>query len=386
MNKALVASITLLAAAASQAAHAQSSVTLYGVIDTGIDYISNQGGHSSWSEQSGNLSTSRWGLKGQEDLGGGLSAIFTLENGFSVNSGKFGNGGDEFGRQAFVGLASKDFGQVTLGRQYDDVVDFVAPLSATGSGFGGNIADHPFDNDNLANNTRMNNAIKYRSRNYDGLVFGGAYAFSNSATGFNANSAFTAGAKYDYQGLSVAAAYFQADNPGGIASGNTGGALSSSDSDSMLVGGRQRIYAAAIHYVMGPAAVGFVYTHTQLLAPSEVSHGGSYVALSGNSLTFNNYELNARYALTPALHLGGSYTYTQGRFDANSGNLSPKWNQFMLQADYSLSQRTDVYLEGTYQHVSGGGTQSAFTAGVFNDSASANGKQAVIAIGMRHKF
>ncbi len=388
MNKALVASIALLAAATTQVAHAQSSVTLYGVIDTGIDYISNQAGHKSWSEQSGNVSTSRWGLKGTEDLGGGLSAIFTLENGFSVNSGTFSNGGDEFGRQAFVGLNSRDFGQVTLGRQYDELVNFIAPLSATGSGFGGNIADHPYDNDNLANNTRMNNSVMYRSRNYNGLVFGGGYAFSNSSTGFNQNSAYTAGAKYDYQGLSLAAAYFQANNGGTT----TGGALSgsatgaTSDKDAMMVAGRQRTYGAAIHYVIGAAEAGFVFTRTSLTDPRDLNHGGNYVALVGNSMTFNNYELNGRYALTPALHLGGSYTFTQGHFDGATGGLSPKWNQFMLQADYALSRRTDVYLEGTYQKVSGGGNQAAFTAGVFNLAASANDKQAVVTVGIRHKF
>ena len=74
MNKALIASLSLIAAAVSQAANAQSSVTLYGTLDTGIDYISNQkaatGGHSAWGVQSGNVSTDRWGLRGTEDLGG----------------------------------------------------------------------------------------------------------------------------------------------------------------------------------------------------------------------------------------------------------------------------------------------------------------------------
>ncbi|TPQ43021.1 porin, partial [Burkholderia ubonensis] len=101
-------------------AHAQSSVTLYGTIDAGLDYISNQkspaGAGPAYGVQSGNVSTSRWGLRGNEDLGGGLGAVFTLENGFNGANGKFGNGGDEFGRQAWVGLSSHSAGALTFGR------------------------------------------------------------------------------------------------------------------------------------------------------------------------------------------------------------------------------------------------------------------------------
>jgi general bacterial porin, GBP family len=397
MNKKLTASLTVIAvslitASLSRAALAQSSVTLYGTLDTGIDYISNQktasGGSAAWAMQSGNVSTNRWGLKGTEDLGGGLKAVFDLENGFNVDNGKLSNGGDEFGRQAWVGISSTTYGTVTLGRQYDSMVDFVAPLSATGSGFGGNIADHPFDNDNLNNDFRMNNAVKFRSVNYGGLVVGGAYAFSNASTGFNNNSAYTAGASYDRGPLSLAAAYFQANNPGGVAAPtNTGGALSSSDGDATLVGGRQRILGAAARYVVGPATLGAVFTRTTLDDPSEIAQGGAYVALPGNKLSFDNYELNARYAVTPQLNLGGSYTFTDGKFDTATASLSPKWNSFMLQADYSLSKRTDVYLEGVYQHATGAsGVPALGNASIYTLAASSTGKQAVIAAGLRHRF
>ena len=123
-------------------AHAQSSVTLYGLVDTSVVYVNNAkspttGQNSSqFLMNSGSLSTSRWGLRGTEDLGGGLSAIFDLENGFNSTNGTFKNGGDLFGRQAWVGLASSQYGQITLGRQYDFLVDYVAPMSATGSGWG----------------------------------------------------------------------------------------------------------------------------------------------------------------------------------------------------------------------------------------------------------
>jgi predicted porin len=95
---------------ATGAAHAQSSVTLYGLIDTDMAYASNahtgnaaNPSSGEFSLNSGGLSTSRWGLRGNEDLGGGLSAVFDLENGFTVNNGAAKNGGDLFGRQAWVG-------------------------------------------------------------------------------------------------------------------------------------------------------------------------------------------------------------------------------------------------------------------------------------------
>jgi predicted porin len=392
MNKALATTLVALAGTFCAAAHAQSSVTLYGTLDTGLDYISNQkagtGGKSNWMMESGNVSTDRWGLRGNEDLGGGLSAIFDLENGFNIDSGKFSNGGDEFGRQAWVGIASTQWGSVTMGRQYDFLVDFVAPLSATGSGFGGNIADHPFDNDNLNNDLRMNNSVKLRSATYDGVTLGGAYAFSNAAGGFSDNNAYSLGAQWAGGPFNLAVAYLQANQPGGVNQPtNTGGALSSSDGDATLTGARQRILGAAGRYTFGAATVGLVFTRTMLDDPHQITQGGAYSTLNGDLLTFNNYELNARYAVTPAFMLGGSYTLTDGHFSDAGKSVSPRWNQFMLQADYALSRRTDLYLEGVYQRVSGAdGIAVLSNASIYSLAASSNDRQAVVAVGMRHRF
>jgi GBP family porin len=392
MKKVMATTLVALAGTLGATAHAQSSVTLYGTLDTGLDYVSNQktatGGKSNWMLESGNLSTNRWGLRGNEDLGGGLSAVFDLENGFNIDNGKLSNGGDEFGRQAWVGLASKQWGTVTLGRQYDFLVDFVAPLSATGSGFGGNIADHPFDNDNLNNDLRMNNAVKFHSATYDGLSVGGAYAFSNAAGGFSNNNAFSFGAQWAGGPVNLALAYLQVNQPGGVNEPtNTSGAVSSSDGDATFTGARQRIFGAAGRYVFGAATVGLVFTRTILNEPDQITQGGSYSTLGGDLLTFTNYELNARYALTPAFTLGGSYTFTDGHFSDDGKSISPKWNQFMLQADYALSRRTDVYLQGVYQHVSGAdGVAVLGNASIYSLAASSNNRQAVVAVGLRHRF
>src|ERR1700758_2251934 len=107
------------------AAHAQSSVTLYGFADGGLLFINNVKGGKVYALSSG--SSSRWGLTGTEDLGGGLRAIFTIENGYTLATGALGQGGLLFGRKAFVGLESNTYGTVTLGRQY------AASASATSS-------------------------------------------------------------------------------------------------------------------------------------------------------------------------------------------------------------------------------------------------------------
>jgi predicted porin len=155
------------------ASYAQSQVTLYGVIDEGIMYQSNSGGPSGgkriFLESLSGLMGSRWGLTGSEDLGGGLHAIFTLESGVNLNNGTAAQGGAQFGRQAFVGLSSDRFGNVTFGRQYDMVFYFPAPL--TGSNLlGGDYATHPGDVDNAGNGLRVNNTVRYMSQSYHGLI------------------------------------------------------------------------------------------------------------------------------------------------------------------------------------------------------------------------
>ncbi|MDI7047636.1 porin, partial [Escherichia coli] len=116
--------------------------------------------------------------------------------------------------------------------------------------------------------------------------------------------------------------------------------------------------------------------------PHQITQGGAYSTLNGDMLTFNNYELNARYAITPAFTLGGSYTFTDGHFSDDGRSVAPKWNQFMLQADYALSRRTDVYLEGVYQHVSGAdGISVLGNASIYSLAASSSDRQAVVALG-----
>lgn len=179
-------------------AHAQSSVTLYGIIDAGIGYVSNLNGAHVWQATASKGSGDRFGLRGSEDLGGGLSALFTLENGFSGMNGTLGQAGRMFGRQAFVGLSYKPIGTVTLGRQYDVLADLVAPYS--GPGFW-NTSAHIGDNDNLNQFFCLNNSVKVASTRIFGVAVEGLYAFSNQAygangAGFGTNRAWAVAANY----------------------------------------------------------------------------------------------------------------------------------------------------------------------------------------------
>ncbi|RAS38062.1 porin [Paraburkholderia bryophila] len=377
----MVAALTGVFATAAQA---QSSVTLYGLIDAGITYTNNQHGHSNWQETSGSVNGSRWGLRGAEDLGGGLKAIFTLENGFGINDGTLKQGGREFGRQAFVGLASDQFGAVTLGRQYDSMVDYVGPLALTGTQYGGTQFAHPFDNDNLNNSFRVNNSVKYQSVNYGGFKFGALYGFSNQADGFANNRAYSAGASYNWGGLNVAAAYLQLNSngaTGAAAAFNSGGAVSS---DNTFFAGRQQTWGAGANYAFGPATVGLVYSQTNLSGLAGIGAGASGQSagvggFGGGSAHFQNFEANARYALTPAVSIAGSYTYTK----ASLAGTRPHWNQFNLQTAYALSKRTDVYLQGEYQQVNDGAIVDADINGL---AASGNNKQVAVTAGLRHRF
>ncbi|CAN7736168.1 porin [Caballeronia sp. 15715] len=383
MKKTLIAASLMSVFAIT--AHAQSSVTLYGTLDAGLVFANNEGGHSNWQQGSGSVSNTYFGLRGSEDLGSGLHAIFTLESGFNLNNGNFSENSTMFNRQAFVGLQSNQYGTVTLGRQYDSVVDYLAPLSEAGAGYGNNLAAHPFDNDNLDNSFSVKNAVKYQSANYGGVKFGGLYGFSNAAGQFSNNRAWSAGASYGNGPLSVAAAYLQLNNSG---SNNVGGAISQGDGTAAIAAQQQRTYGAGINYAYGPANVGLVYTHTQLDGITGVNVGGTTLpGVAGTNLHMDNYEVNGRYALTPALSLTAAYTFTDGKVSGSNGSGDPKWQTASLQGDYSLSKRTDVYLEGVYQHASGElGNFGANVASINTLSPSSTANQTVVAVGMRHRF
>lgn len=361
------------------AAHAQSSVTLYGLIDTGIVYTNNQGGSSVVQEQSSMLSNEVWGLKGSEDLGGNLHAIFRLENGFNIQNGKNTYSGTMFGRQAYVGLQSDNFGTLTLGRQYDSVVDVLGPMALANNGDGNNLAAHPFDNDNVDDSFYIDNSVKYVSPTYQGLQAEALYGFSNTAGGFSNNRAYSFGVTYSNGPINLAAAYLQLNN-GAFGSA---GAISNNDFVNFPAE-RQRVMGVGGNYTFGPAVIGLLWTHT--LFDNTQPGANSVIMDSFDSLHFNNYEVNVHYSLTPAISLAGAYTFTQGAFAGSTGSADPKWHQVTLMADYSFSKRTDVYVEGVYQHAYGA-TGTAFEGAYINGlSQSTKGNQVAATVGIRTRF
>ena len=384
MKKNMVA--LAVTAAFALPALAQSSITLYGVIDEGINYTSNAGDKSAYQLESGYAQGSRWGLKGSEDLGSGLKAIFDLENGFDVNSGALGEGGRIFGRQAFVGLTSANYGTLTLGRQYDSVVDYLAPTTANGN-WGGYLLSHPYDNDNTDNSFRVNNTVKYASPSFAGLQFGGTYSFSNE-TGFANNRTYSLGGQYANGGLLVGAAYLEANNPGFTADGSI------ATDDANFISERLRIFGGGVNYTFGGATVGFAYTNTNVGQPSATDtsvYVGAVTPPNGGTLTalkFQNFEINGKYQFTPAFFVGVQYVYTAATMDATSGNENPKYHTFGLMADYNLSKRTDFYFQAAYQKVAGDKTDTvlddAYIPGSAGVSSSAN--QVTVRAAIRHQF
>ena len=397
-----------LAALGATAAHAQNSVTLYGLLDAGISYTNNV--RVGTGQGSGNVAMSnammqsdRWGLRGSEDLGGGLKAVFVLENGFTLSNGKLGQGGREFGRSAYVGLSSTTLGTLTLGRQNEFMYDYVGHMAFENfNGAGGNVFAHVMDNDNMIGSFRINNAVKYTSQTYNGLTFGGLYGFSNQASGFANNRAYSFGAMYDNGPIKAALGYTQVNNSNSTgASINTGGAVDSSSTDGSadapFTAQRQRTFGGGLNYTFGPANVGFVITDTKLNNATGFTAGSSNLSAANAAYVhFTNYEVNAHYSLTPALTLGAAYTYTTGKFNNALNSASPKWNQFGLLADYGLSKRTDVYAAANYIHLSGGlapgaggGNSSLYNfegASSYIGGTAASTNQVVVGVGLRTHF
>jgi predicted porin len=269
-------------------------VTLYGIIDEGFNINTNSGGKHLYNLSSGVLQGSRFGLRGTEDLGGGLKAIFVLENGFDVNNGKLGQGGLMFGRQAYVGLSSQ-FGTVTLGRQYDSVVDYVGPLEV-GDQWGGYIAAHPGDLDNFNNSYRTNNTVKYTSANYNGLTFGGTYSFGGIAGNVTSNQIWSLGAGYNNGPLVLGVGYLNARSPaasGGLFNnGGTAAAPAAAVTSPVYAGfssaNTYQVIGAGGAYTFGAATVGLTYSNIRFgnLGASFASpfKGQCYVQQRGSQL------------------------------------------------------------------------------------------------------
>ena len=394
MKKSLLA-LAVLGAFAG-AAQAQSSVTIYGIIDTGVVYQSkvataNGGTGSKFGLNSGVIQGSRLGFKGTEDLGGGLNAVFNLEIGFDNDTGGL-QGSDAstasnlFRRKSVVGLAG-NFGTVLVGRQ----TDFADTISAYTSvqDFGGFTGRSGHNLDRLEG-TRTNNSISYTTTNLSGFTGNLIYGFGETAGRTSAGQSFGAGLKYDNGPLGLGANYYQSKANGTGYSSDTSLINSSSTTSTAVLAGTEgntaaKVFNLVASYQFGPARVYGNWSRVKQDLNTQANLttlGVSPTTLSNRTLARSNkadvYEIGTAYSLSPSLKLLAAVEHTRAQFDGVSGK--GKLTQYSLGTDYWLSKRTDLYAFLAHTRAS-----DIVNTGVA-DSVGTDGNQTAVAVGIRHKF
>jgi len=356
-----------LALAACGATHAQSSVTLYGLVDAAVEHLTNAsatGGSVTRMPGLTGSAPSRLGFRGTEDLGGGLKAVFTLESGFGVDNGSLNQGGRMFGRQSFVGL-SGDWGTLTLGRQYSMLfwsqldADILGP-NAFGSG----------SLDSYLPNARVDNAVAYRGT-FSGLTVGATYSFGRDSVNAGPSPSGTncAGengtdtqacrqwsvlAKYDTPTWGAALAVDEIRGGAGAFAGLTSSQMKDRRST-----------------VAGWAKFGALKVGTGLIARDNDA--------APTNPRSNLWYVGASYPIAAALVLDGQVFKLDTKNSANGATL------YAVRATYHLSKRTAVY--ATAGHISNDGATALSVSNAAAGSApAAGGSQTGLAVGVRHTF
>lgn len=340
-----------------------SSVQLWGVLDAGLTVVSNQKGHRNILMDTGIASPNLWGLRGQEDLGGGYRAVFELTDQFNLGTGAVfpTNGGGLFGRTAYVGLASDRLGKLTFGQQYDFMIDSLLRYdnSVAIAGLYG-FRQGPFAGLGIPNNvtgssnfdrmsgTAMPNAAKYVTPTWNGLSAGVMAGFGGVPGSIAQQSGQSAGINYAIGALSLGAAYTYQRYPQ-LGNGMRG----------------IRNFGAGATYALGALTFNVLYTNTMNTA---------------NDARIDVYQAGVRYQLDAALSVGGDYELMRGNRVLHDDRV----NQFALGARYALSKRTVAYVETVYQQVSGDDQPDAWIMAV--SSPSSNNRQVLARVGMLHRF
>src|SRR5690606_31451679 len=168
-----------LGAVAISPVWAQSSVQIYGYLDTGLEYVSNVGGQSATMAGGGALAPERIGMRGVEDMGNGLKAGFRLESGILTNRGALVNSNRMFNRESSVSLGSEAMGTLSFGRMpdlmYEYVPKFLSPPAPSAL-----VNKHPGNWDNYASQYQYANSVKYESPEFWGFSFGAMYGFGEA--------------------------------------------------------------------------------------------------------------------------------------------------------------------------------------------------------------
>jgi len=342
------------------------SVTLYGVVDTGVEYVNNIGADKNSVVRIPNVTgtvPSRWGLRGSEDLGGGLKSVFVLESGFAPDSGTSGQGGRLFGRQALVGL-SGNWGQVAFGRQYTMLFwamldpDILGPqVYGVGS------------LDSYVPNARTDNAISYKGT-FGGLTVGATYSFGRDAVNAGPSPVGT------------------------NCAGETPGNPSQCREWSAMVQYATKSWGAAVAYDSlrgGPGAFGGLTSSS--LKDDRLSVNG-FVLLDRTKiglgvLSRNNegsstarselYYAAVAYDITPAFTLAGQINYLKFRHSDNKAML------YAVRGTYAFSKRTSVYATAGYIN-NDGQLALSVSSGASGSNPQAGGSQFGVMAGVKHIF
>jgi predicted porin len=348
--------------AVSTSANAQSSVTLYGLMDVGLTYIGNEGGHGTLQFKDGQNSPNLWGISGQEDLGNGLKAIFLLRDQFVVGTGAILTGQQLWSKSAYVGLDSDKYGTVTLGEQYDFMRDLVVDSPAEISGHlyaypGGiftklAIPGNPsgsFDWSRLTG-TPISNSVKYYTPTWGGFKLGAMYGFGNVAGSIGAGNASSFLASYSHGALGLDADYtatksVAATGTPSVSIHNTG------------FGAR---------YTWGPVFMTALVTSVRNLE---------------NGTAAESYSAGGMWHFTPVWSLGLSYMYLKGNDELQNQHA----NQLSGIVDYALSKRTSVYTLASVQRTNHG-MQANIDGLLGAGAASSSPTQAVFRVGLHTRF
>jgi len=401
MRKSLLA-LAVIGSFAS-VAHAQSSVTIYGIIDASVAYNSKVAtgvGSATGSRagvDSGAIKGSRLGFKGSEDLGGGLKALFNLENGFNVDTGAAAQNGTLFGRTATVGL-SGNFGAVLLGRQKDFLDDIAA--FTTVDDLGGMVSNvHAKDLDRT-NGERVNNSIRYNTPNVNGFYGSVIYGFGENAGSASTGQSYGIGGAYANGPFGVGLAYFQAKKAGTAAGSIAGSDVNSSAATTCSSGAANigstclKTWTLAASYQLGAAKLHGSWSQVKLPL-AQAGSAASFSAASAASFTAdstaqfavggvnndktNIFDVGVNYALTPALSLLASVQYARVGF-VNAGD--GKMTQLNLGAKYALSKRTSLY--GVYRNLR---ASDVYNVGVNSSSVpGSDSSQNAVNVGVIHYF
>jgi predicted porin len=410
MKKSLfaIAAVTAFAGAAQ----AQSSVTVYGIIDAGFASTSSRLGNAKatnagFSGGSGNGSetSSRIGFRGTEDLGGGTSAFFTIEtelnwnaNGVtpSATASSAATGVINGNRQTFVGLAKKGIGRAAIGTQYTVTHDAVA---ATDPGQSNNVVGSiirpaggaattnsvAFNNGSGANHmVRTTNMIKFNSDKFAGVGINAAYIQNNAdstqsvtgtalaaGTGGSANFyGYNLGADYTWQKLFVTATYGTVKQEQNATLGTTLQTLSATPASNALVTPATITAGTNPNTTTTNMYVGGMYNFGVLTAYA--AYTSAKIEDNYNSNQFvkrSGQQLGARSFITPKIE--GWASIGNGRLTTYGVNQpTANFNAWQLGSNYLLSKRTNLYaiygqmITSSSATVAGGAAASQYAMGV----------------------